>query len=319
MSGTPTARCPSCGAQFQVTRPELIGRTAPCPSCRQPFQVQPLPSTPTAASFQPAQPAANQFWVQGQAAAVSQGELNAKLVVAVTVIGSILLLALIGGAIAFSFAGRSGDPDEADSSNDSQIASGEQSPASEEKTHSKRKPGPSAASPSRDPGHRPSVPTSDDELQPDSPDAQYDDTSTYSNYDDRPSSEDDDPDYSNQSLSSDPVSGSARESPDARPSRASIRLSRGVALPQTLPTGTAIGFSATYEFTSGGPRSSSKYFWVITNRQRQTAPIPVRLNRAGQLNTFIGWRKHHGPFSCHIEAVTSNGERRTISSELSFR
>ncbi len=108
-----------------------------------------------------------------------------------------------------------------------------------------------------------------------------------------------------------------------------IDLSVGVALPQTLPEGTAMGFSVTYRFGEGEPHPSIQYAWVITKSQqwpvtgpgspqgpsssrlpskRLQARIPVRLDREGTLYTFIqGWRPEEEPFQTHIE--DSRGQR----------
>lgn len=93
-----------------------------------------------------------------------------------------------------------------------------------------------------------------------------------------------------------------------------IRLSAAVALPQTLPTGTAVGFSVDYQFTSGGPETANRYFWVIQAAKAPTAKIPVRLDRQGTLQTFVlEYRPEHGPFSCHIEDYRGNRLSPSIS------
>lgn len=242
------------------------------------------------------------------------------MVVAVTVVGSVMLLLLLGGAIFFALSAGGSGSAEADTSPPSEVASKKDSSVSKEKPSAKQ----NAQAPVRhfvtDLDMAKSS-GSDGEPVPDSTDTESEDNSAYSDNDDPASDsrEGDDADYSNQSPPSEPVSNPPRDYSDASASGEVIQLSLGVALPQTLATGTAIGFSATYEFTRGAPRSSANYFWVITNGQGQVAPIPVRLNRQGQLNTFIGWKKNQAPFSCHIEAVASGGKRRKISRELSLR
>lgn len=104
--------------------------------------------------------------------------------------------------------------------------------------------------------------------------------------------------------------------PQAAPSPGapSIRLSAGVALPQTLPTGTAMGFSVDYEFTQGRPNPSSPYFLVIEPARGQPLPIKVpRMTSKGTLSGFVrGWRPEHGPFEGHIEDAGGNRLSRSI-------
>jgi hypothetical protein len=85
-----------------------------------------------------------------------------------------------------------------------------------------------------------------------------------------------------------------------------IRLSAGVALPQTGPEGTLMSFSVDYEFTQGEP-SSSGYVWVIQRARGGPARQPVQLSRQGNLPILInGWRQEDGPFQTHIEDRSGN-------------
>ena len=99
--------------------------------------------------------------------------------------------------------------------------------------------------------------------------------------------------------------GPARPTPSRQPS---IRLSTGVALPQSLPTGTAMGFSADYQFVQGEPSPSSPYFWVIRPSKGQPVKLEVRLKRKGTLPpTFVQqFRPENGPFQGHIEDAHGN-------------
>ena len=91
------------------------------------------------------------------------------------------------------------------------------------------------------------------------------------------------------------------------PGAPSIRLSAGVALAQTLTTGTAMGFSVDYEFTQGRPARSSPYFLVIEPAKGPPAKIRVQLSGKGTLPGFVvGWRPEHGPFEGHIEDAGGN-------------
>ena len=134
------------------------------------------------------------------------------------------------------------------------------------------------------------------------------------------------PDIGKPTLSveeSEPVSDQpARPSsppPPAAPQRRtgpSIRLSAGVALPQSLPTGTAMGMSVEYSFTAGQPQPSLSYVWVIESAKADPVRQPVQLSRSGTLQSFFTQlRPEHGPFHAHIEG--SDGTR--LSESLSLR
>ena len=85
-----------------------------------------------------------------------------------------------------------------------------------------------------------------------------------------------------------------------------IKLSAGVALPQTGPEGTLMSFSVDYEFTQGEP-SSSGYVWVIERAHGGPARQPVQLARQGNLPILInGWRPEDGSFQTHIEDRSGN-------------
>jgi hypothetical protein len=81
-----------------------------------------------------------------------------------------------------------------------------------------------------------------------------------------------------------------------------IRLSAGVALAQTLPTGTAMGFSVDYEFTAEEPNPAAPYVWVIEPGKGPPVKFIVRLKGKGNLSMFVPkWRPENGPFQTHIE------------------
>ena len=105
-----------------------------------------------------------------------------------------------------------------------------------------------------------------------------------------------------------PPAHSGRPSGAASRSRQeSVRLFRGVALAQTLPTGTAMGFSVEYEFASQPPTASVSLFWVIESGKGQTVKRPVQLKSRGTLEGFvIQFRPEHGPFSTRIEDQSGN-------------
>ncbi len=100
----------------------------------------------------------------------------------------------------------------------------------------------------------------------------------------------------------------------------SARLSAGVALPQSLPTGTTMGFSVDYVFAAGQPASNMKTVWVIEMAKRGAAEIPVRLRARGNLNAFVpGARPEHGPFQCYLAVVATNGQRLPISPKVAMK
>jgi hypothetical protein len=94
-----------------------------------------------------------------------------------------------------------------------------------------------------------------------------------------------------------------------------IKLSTGVALPQTGPEGTLMSFSVDYEFTQDAP-NATPYYWIIERTQGDSAKIPVPLTKKqGNLLTLIPqWRSNEGPFQAHLE--DQNGDRVSDSVEL---
>jgi hypothetical protein len=87
-----------------------------------------------------------------------------------------------------------------------------------------------------------------------------------------------------------------------------------VALPQTGPEGTMMGFSVSYEFAQGKPDSEG-YVWVIERTHGDAARRPVKLTEKGTLEAMIQkWRPEDGPFHTHIE--DRKGNRLSESIEL---
>jgi hypothetical protein len=86
-----------------------------------------------------------------------------------------------------------------------------------------------------------------------------------------------------------------------------------VALAQSLPTGTAMGFSVDYQFAQGEPNPSSRYLWVVEPSNGPPAKIGVRLQEHGTLQTFVlQLRPEHGPFKSHIEDGQGSRLSRSI-------
>ena len=101
--------------------------------------------------------------------------------------------------------------------------------------------------------------------------------------------------------------------PPAAYAQPSIRLSAGVALPQSLPIGTTMGFSVDYQFTGGEP-GTSPYVWVIEVSKGQTIKQPVQLQARGTLQGFFPpLRPENGPFSTHIEDAHGNRLSKSLA------
>jgi hypothetical protein len=102
--------------------------------------------------------------------------------------------------------------------------------------------------------------------------------------------------------------------PPAPAAGPSIRLSTGVALPQTGPDGTLMSFSVDYEFTEGQPESGG-YTWVIERAHGASAKQKAQLSSRGNLMALApGWKPEDGPFKSHIEDL--KGVRRSESIEM---
>ena len=65
-----------------------------------------------------------------------------------------------------------------------------------------------------------------------------------------------------------------------------VRLLRANALAQSLPTGTAMGFSMEYQFLSNY-LPNAQYAWIIQPPQGNAVAIPVRLQAQGTLSQFV--------------------------------
>lgn len=98
-----------------------------------------------------------------------------------------------------------------------------------------------------------------------------------------------------------------------------VHLSAGIALPQLLPDGTAIGISVDYA-VDGGLNRSSRYLWVIKSGAGEVTS-DVKLEPSGNLSAFFQQLKpEHRPFSVRIEEVTPGSQRRTIvSNEVTLK
>jgi len=117
-----------------------------------------------------------------------------------------------------------------------------------------------------------------------------------------------------------PPSVDQTASPSEPAVKASIRLSTGIALPQTLPDGTQVGVSVDYKVT-GQLDTSAKYVWVIESRQGEIA-MEVKLSpQGGNLAGFlpISIRPGDSPFRAWIDEVSTSGSRVRVSNVESLR
>lgn len=102
--------------------------------------------------------------------------------------------------------------------------------------------------------------------------------------------------------------------------RHKVSLSGGVALAQTLPDGTAMGFSIDYQFTQGGPNQSARYAWVIVPSRGKPVTAAVQLAESGTLQSFFPpLRPEDGPFRCLITEAVSEGQPQPISTTVSLK
>lgn len=98
-----------------------------------------------------------------------------------------------------------------------------------------------------------------------------------------------------------------------------IRLSAGIAVPQSLPGGTVMGISVDYSANAALNRSS-QYVWVIKSAAGEIRS-EVKLDASGNLSAFFQQLKpEHRPFSARIEEVPPGSERRiVVSNELALK
>ena len=92
-----------------------------------------------------------------------------------------------------------------------------------------------------------------------------------------------------------------------------LRLARAVALAQTLPTGTAMGFQVEY-FFNGEFDPSGRYFWVIQPPKGDAVAMPVTLNKQhGSLATFVTqWGAVTGAYEMQIQMLNASGRPQPI-------
>ncbi len=99
-----------------------------------------------------------------------------------------------------------------------------------------------------------------------------------------------------------------------------VSLSAGLALAQTLPDGTAMGFSIDYQFDQGEPSSVGRYIWVIVPTVGKPESISVELESSGWLQAlFPGLKPEHGPFRCYLAQAGTGTQPQPISAVADLR
>jgi hypothetical protein len=101
--------------------------------------------------------------------------------------------------------------------------------------------------------------------------------------------------------------------PGAARGNASMHLSAGVAVPQSLPMGTVMAMSVDYAI-SGPLNNSSRYVWVVTSQGGGNVEVAMQPQVTGTLQAFfLALRPEHRPFNCHIEEISPGGRRTRVS------
>ena len=99
-----------------------------------------------------------------------------------------------------------------------------------------------------------------------------------------------------------------------------VRLSAGVALPQTGPSGTMMGFSVDYKFATGRPDSAAKYAWIIQRSKGPETAMSVKLKAKGTLQKFLlDWRPSDGPFTSTLVELRPDGSKHPIATSVTLR
>jgi hypothetical protein len=111
-----------------------------------------------------------------------------------------------------------------------------------------------------------------------------------------------------------PPPAASQETITAPASQLAARLSAGVALAQSLPTGSAMLFSVDYQITAGRLEPSAEYFWIIERTSGAPQSIAVRLSNEGTLQAVSpDWPPGEGPYHSYLMEIPPGGERRQIS------
>ncbi len=99
-----------------------------------------------------------------------------------------------------------------------------------------------------------------------------------------------------------------------------VRLSQGIALEQTGPTGPIMLFSVTYRFVGELPNPESQYALVIEQPRGSAMGRPYKLQSEGTFQSIAeGVRTRDGPFTAHLVEITADQTRRVVSDRISLR
>jgi hypothetical protein len=117
-----------------------------------------------------------------------------------------------------------------------------------------------------------------------------------------------------------PANSSTTTSQSPSPGNSSPGLNihlAGVALAQTLPDGSAMGFGLQYEVVAGTIDPSNTYEWVIEPPQGSAWKKQVTLQRRGELNTFVSqWPPTDGTYTTYIQQIGPSGNPTVVSKKL---
>jgi len=103
-----------------------------------------------------------------------------------------------------------------------------------------------------------------------------------------------------------PASAASTAAPSGVPP---IHLSAGIAVPQSLPTGTQMGVSVDYAIR-GALNRSSRYVLVVSSDGGGDVEAEVRLAVSGTFQDFVPkLRPDDRPFNCRIDEITPGGRR----------
>jgi hypothetical protein len=107
----------------------------------------------------------------------------------------------------------------------------------------------------------------------------------------------------------------AETTPSATAAKPFIKLSVGIALPQTLPDGTQVGVSCDYKLLKPSLNSAAKYLWVIESAKGEIAMEVQIKPQGGNLAGFLPLeiRPSDSPFKARIDEVATSGSRVTVS------
>jgi hypothetical protein len=88
-----------------------------------------------------------------------------------------------------------------------------------------------------------------------------------------------------------------------------IQLSAGAMLPQSLPQGTVMTFTAEYKFVAGQQDSNKQYVWVVEGNGKQERVRIPRLQSRGQLPPLFSrvFKVGDAPYRSYIEEWPNSG------------